>query len=301
MKKVFSLLLCIILLCGCANTNNTPPPAETVVPEESIIETPKDTPEEFVYLDENETEEFTMDPNVEPWKYTVAEKLYDEFCYYYNHMYDDLSEDFCYSHLKEKANSYISYYAILAADRAMGVRAYKDYLPKSKVEYVRSKREEVNSNLGDVGTGPYLGYSQTGIHYMALMGNAISDSKFAYNAIRDNADETSFMYKMSGVGINIHDIYVEDLSGRNESIDMNIYLYDSVSSPKYKYKQVTEISEQAWAIINLLQREVVPANTTKFKNKSWNAFCYEIGFISGGVIVKSFGETTLLVTHIPEF
>ena len=124
MKHILCVLLCIILLCSCQSINTVDNENERIQ-EETVVEKTMITPSD------------------DSWKYEVAERLYEEFCYFYKHKDDDMSNDEYYIPYGEPVqyHSYVNYNLVMAADRAAGVGVYKDYLTDDKVEYVLRKRE----------------------------------------------------------------------------------------------------------------------------------------------------------------
>jgi len=297
MKRVLCVILCTILLCGCSNTKKQ---QNTVVDHEQEISERELTKEPII-------KKIMNTPDDDLWKYQVAKRLYEEFCYFYEHRNDDMSNDEYYVDYGEPVqyHSYVNYNLVMAADRAAGIGVYKEYLSADKVEYVRSKCEEIDSKIGTMEIF-HFGYSQAGLHYMAIIYEYTTNSFYSCpscNKIRGDTLEKDFIMEMRmDALVNVYDFYVEDLSNSNEYIDMNINMfYDTYGGKVYEIKKETNLTDKAMDILDKYSREVIPDTVTDVKNKSWNLYCYEHNYVPNVIKVISYGEETLLTNYIPYF
>ena len=290
MKHSLCVLLCIILLCGCTNTVEHHP-VNTVESENEIIQ------------EETVVGKTMITPADDSWKYEVAERLYDEFCYFYGHRNDDMSNDKYYVDYEEPVqyHSYTNYNLMMATDRATGIAVYKDYLSPDKVEYVRSKCEEINSKIGSMEM-LHFGYTESGLHYIAILFIGTTNSFYSRplcDKIRNDTAECDFILDMSlKANYEVHDIFVEDLSNSNEYIDMNVDFFEYGITKETKIEKKYDLSINAEEILKRYNRKILGKGITDVKNNSWNLYVTQ-KHVWYEAKITSYGEETVLSNYIP--
>lgn len=303
MKKVL-LIICItaLLLTGCKDDK----PLYTIIEDWEYVSTPKITKVKPARV----FQEVSNDD--ETWKYDVAERLYNEFCYFYANIGDRLENDTYYREYEIDWDYrgtgipvfYTGYNRLMAADRAKGVIAYRDYLDSAQLDYVLSKKDEINGDIGWF-DWVYSGYTKSGLHFIALSYNYTRNAYYcrpACNKIRGDLKESEFFGELFGckegpLGI---DLYVEDLSQRRDEIEVYPVFMDSGESKSNKEIEVVhDFSPDVLEVLERYGRQPIAKDETKLKNKSWNLYLYTVNKIADKIIVETKGSVLELVNDIP--
>ena len=300
MKKVLLIICIVMMLSGCGAENLphkvidytfSKPRIQKVLPTHVFEEVPDDD---------------------DSWKYDVAERLYNEFCYFYANIGDRMENDTYYREYKINwdykgtgiPRFYTDYNALMAADRAKGVIAYRDYLDKSKVDYVLSKKDEINQHISWF-EWVYSGYTKSGLHFVALAYNYTSNAYYcepACNKIRGDVKESEFLtelhYCKNGpLGV---DLYVEDLSQRRDEIEVYPVFMDSGESKNNKDIEVVhDYTPDVLEVLKQYGRQPMANDTTKLKNKSWNLYIYTVNKLADEIMIETKGSVLELVNDIP--
>ena len=217
MKKLLSLIFIfyILALTGCG----TSPKAEGKVSENKsnneIIQTENTATDESLQSEDDTQED-------DSWKYEVAQRLYDEFCYFYDNMEEhEIIQKAMNTHKYVNRNA-VGYNCVMAKDRSCGIfQVYYKYLSDEQLEDVNNKMFDLD--YVDYFSRVQFGYSRSGLHFIAIYpweteyGTA---KKEAINEIRNLDDEFDFMSEFTDCCP--VDLYVEDLSNRVNKININI-------------------------------------------------------------------------------
>ncbi len=291
MKNVLFCILtiCVFLLNGCDNELQKITDSDN--PENTINDTPIATTE----YNESQTE-----PTDDSWKYEVAERLYEEFCYFYEHRNDDMSNDEYYVNYGKplRQHTYTNYNVIMAADRAEGVIVYQNYLSEDKISYVLGKSDELNEKL-DWSDRICFGYSKTGMHYVAIMYNHITNSYYSSpmcDKVRGDYNESDFMDEVFGESLYVQDIFVEDLSKQKNEFNLELQFSDDFYF-ECEFGPLAEISSEAKNIIIKYDRTFKSNKNATVKNSTWNIWITErlVNYLS----ITCDGEKTVLQHYAP--
>ncbi|MEE1042803.1 MAG: hypothetical protein UH854_02450 [Clostridia bacterium] len=287
MKKVafYILIITIFLLNGCGNESDFTD-TKTAANHTSAVS-----------MEYNESQTELTDDS---WKYEVAERLYDEFFYFYEHRNDDMSKDEYYINYGEpiQQHTYTNYNVIMAADRAEGVRVYQNYLTEDKISHVMEKNEELNEKL-DWCDRVCFGYSETGMHYIAIMYNHITNSYYSSpmcDKIRDDYNESNFMEEIFGESLYVQDVFVEDLSKQKNEFNLELQFSNDFYF-KNKYEPLAEISPETKGILKKYNRTFESNKYATVKNNTWNIWLTEmlVDYLS----ITYNGEKTVLQHYAP--
>ena len=242
MKKLLSsiLIFCTLILDGCNYQNSA-------------------TSENYKI---NETTPIQEDDS---WKYEVAQRLYDEFCYFYNNMEEhEIIQKAMNTHKYVNRNA-VGYNCIMANDRGCGIsQVYYKYLSDEQLEDVRNKMFDLD--YVDYFSGVQFGYSENGLHFIAIYpleteyGTA---KREAINEIRNLNDEFSFMSEFTDCCP--LDLYVEDLSGRTDYVSIKIN-FDNKSP-------INNISLSAVETLKKYGKNYILNNSLNLD--SWNLYMFE--------------------------
>lgn len=224
------------------------------------------------------------DKKAEKWKTSVAEQLYEEFCQFYNNMYNDDfisgdSDGDYYGYEQAENNGKTGYSRFMAADRLSGILdVYGDYLSKEKLDYVKSKRVEIYEDY--VGILINFKYSNSGLHIITVKGstcNADEHGKFLANQIRGISDENNFLEEVfMQTDYSMVDVFIENLSPNKNDIYIEPYVVVQDSFlPAAEYKAVKNIDDISQSIFNKYGRICLTTEKVQLKNGSWNLFCFE--------------------------
>ena len=295
MKKLLSLIFIfyILALTGCGTSPKAGDKASENTSSSEIIQTENTATDESLQSEDDTQED-------DSWKYEVAQRLYDEFCYFYEHKDDDMSNDEYYIGYRTPSpyHSYVNYNVIMAADRANGIAVYKNFLPKEKVEYVRSKSKELNDVIGSMEILK-SGYSKSGLHYMAIVDEYTTNAYYSSpscDKIRGDTSECDLITDLRwDASISVFDLYVEDLANKKQTIDIDIdliyYDFNIIKKPKLLPYEANDMLEK-------YGRKNITNSTTQVKNKSWNLYCYEHAIAPDNIKITSYGEETILSNQI---
>ena len=286
MKKALmcTLLISVLCLLGCEAQPMNIESKEVAVPQS--FAKPK--------AEVEPVEKYTDDS----WKYEVAERLYKEFCYFYEHRNDDMSNDEYYVNYPEplRQHTYTNYNVMMAADRAEGVVVYRNYLSEDKVRYVLEKVDELNEKLDWV-YRVCFGYSKNGMHYIAILYNHVTNSYCSSpmcDKIRGDYNESNFMDEVFSQSHYVQDVFVEDLSKQKNEFDLELQFSNDFY---FEFEPLEEISSEVKNIITKYNRNFISNKNTTVKNGTWNVWMTErlVGYLS----ITCDGEKTVLKHYAP--
>lgn len=216
MKKA---ILCILFISvfslnGCHTIPRKPANIENTKIQESHYNS--------VQTEVNETQAESTD---DLWKYEVAERLYDELCYFYDNMEEHKIIDIAKTSHKFVNRNKVGYNCVMAIDRGCGIsQVYYKYLSDEKLDDVR--RKMLDLDYVDNFSGLHFGYAENGMHFIAIDAENWEYGKVddtAKNKIRNSDYEMVFLYEFSkNSDVFLVDVFAEDLSGKKETISMNI-------------------------------------------------------------------------------
>ena len=283
------LCICVFSLNGC---NRIPQKTANSEKAETLLSN--------IYSVQREVNEKQTESTDDSWKYDVAERLYEEFCHFYEYRNADMSNDEYYVNYGEplRQHTYANYNVIMAADRAEGVIVYQNYLSEDKVSYVLEKSDELNKKL-DWCDKVCFGYSKTGMHYIAIMYNHVTNSHYSSpmcDKIRGDYNETDFMDEVFGESLYVQDIFVEDLSKQKNEFDLQLQFSNDFYFER-EFEPLAEISFEVRNIIIKYDRNFKSNKTATVKNSTWNIWVTErlVDYLS----ITCDGEKTILQHYAP--
>lgn len=291
MKKV---VLCILFICafslnGCNNVPQKPANFEKAETQTSNLDTVQ-----------TEINKAQTKPTDDSWKYEVAEKLYEEFCYFYKNRNKDMSNDKYYVNYGKPVQNhvYTNYNIIMAADRAQGVLVYKNYLSEDKVSYVLEKSYELNEKI-DWTDRVCFGYSKTGMHYIAIMYNHTSNSYYSSpmcDKIRGDYYESNFMAEIFNESLYVQDVFAEDLSKQKNEINIELHFSDDFYF-KSEFEPLAKISLETKNILKKYDRTFKSNKNSIVKENTWNVWMTErlVDYLS----ITCDGKKTILQHYAP--
>ena len=269
MKKLLLILCAIVILLSGCNSDKT----DIVTKSEQDLE--------GVYIPEEHIEDVQLTNSDDSWKYEVAQKLYEEFCYFYKHMEeDDFIHDIANMYVYNKANNRTGFNRTMAADRACGLlTAYKDYISSEKLDYIKQKTAEINERIDTI-TMTNFGYSKSGLHFISInyvgTRNTLAQEDMC-NKIRGIESECDFLgdfFYSSKLGL--IDLYVEDLSPDKGVVSFEFNVTgDRMSKNDDEYKQVFSTGLDGEGVLIKYNRDIVREKKTVFDNQSWNLFAMD--------------------------
>ena len=287
MKKILLYLSLISVLCfnSCAiKTNNTF--------NEEIIET--------INIVQSTNEEISSDYIDNSWKYEVAERLYEEMCYFYDNM-----EEYEIIDMAKKSHKYVnrnkvSYNCVMAIDRGCGIsQVYYKYLSEEKVDDVRNKMFDLD--YVDNFSGVRFGYMENGMHFMAIYPEdldygTVDDN--AKNKIRALNNEMDFLYEFYNKSDHfLVDVFAEDLSGKKETLYLNLN-FVSYNQPYTLDLYGINVLSKGMDILEKHNRNYVNTNAP-IKINFWNLFAFEKQNIHDDIIVVTSEGIVKLHNGIP--
>lgn len=254
MKRIFIALICI-LLCGCGHQ------------KVDVINTMK--PYEHI-------EDVQLTNSDDSWKYEVAERLYEEMCYFYDNMEEHEIIEMAKKSRKYVNRNEVSYNCVMAVDRGCGIgQVYYKYLSEEKVNDVLDKL--YNLEYVDYFSGVSFGYMENGMHFIAVYPKnweygTVSDE--AKNMIRNSSEEMNFLYEFSDNSeYFMADVYAEDLSGQKEDLTMNLK-FVARDEPFILDMQKVDILSEGTDVIEKYNRSYISTNES-VKPETWNLFAFE--------------------------
>lgn len=282
-------ILCIFLLNGCSNESQQPTVfknSETTEKESSIV---------LSKYDKTKTE--SMDDS---WKYEVAERLYEEMCYFYDNMEEHNIIDMAKKSHKYVNRNKVGYNCVMAIDRGCGIaQVYYKYLSDEKVDDVRNKMFDLD--YVDCFSGVQFGYMENGMHFIAIYPEdsdygTVDDT--AKNKIRNLNDEMDFLYEFYNKSDNfLVDIFAEDLSGRKETLSMNLN-FVSYNQPYTLDLYELNILSKGIDVVEKYNRNYVSTHDP-IKTNSWNLYAFKKQNIHDDIIVVTSEEIVKLYNGIP--
>ena len=264
MKKIIlcSLIIFIFFLSGC---NNGAQRKDINEKSETFVEgdTSVDTKENDIQTDDS-------------WKYEVAERLYEEMCYFYDNMEEHEIIEMAKKSRKYVNRNEVSYNCVMAVDRGCGIgQVYYKYLSEEKVNDVLDKL--YNLEYVDYFSGVSFGYMENGMHFIAVYPKnweygTVSDE--AKNKIRNSTDEMDFLYEFSdNTDYFMADVYAEDLSGQKDTLTMNLKFVGR-DEPFILDMQKVDILTEGTDVIEKYNRNYISTNEP-VKTETWNLFAFE--------------------------
>ncbi len=269
MKKSLLIICILLLLTGCASRDNT-----EALPETSPV---------------LESEEFAKDDS---WKYAVAQRLFDEFCFFYDNMEErQLLEE--QATICELNKTELGYNCVMAMDRLVGIAmVYHKYLPEEKVEVFEQK-----SSVLDYArhyTNVKFAYTTDGAHFIAVYHEAPDSYRApvkpdAINRLRGVQDEYAFLADFADASLySAVDLFAEDLSGNKKSVPVNFVQLDTIGDKPLSIVSQDSLDDKSLEILSNYQRNTINTNA---KNNEWNLYvlkdCKRIDALySNGEFVK---------------
>lgn len=259
MKSILSSLLLIGLLLGY-------PVSEINISENTAAET---QPQEY----EVQTVE-----QAEPWRYEVAEKMYEEFCYFYDNMEEhDIIKKAMNTHKYVNRNE-IGYNCVMAVDRACGItEVYHHYLSDEKVKDVETKYFDLD--YVDYFSGVHFEYTKSGLHYIAIFqaetdyGSVKEETR---NQIRSSDLEMDFLNEIYlNTNYGMVDIFVEDLSQTRNEVSMNVEISDEFDFNSDVYNKINKLSPNGEDLLKKYERDIVRSDAP-VKINSWNLYAFPV-------------------------
>lgn len=289
-KRLFTLIITMIIVITFVSCNK----AEK---SEKIINA------ESVKMIEN-SQHKTYSDNDDSWKYEVAEKLYQEFCYFYDNMNEhEIIKKAKNTHKYVNRNE-VGYNCVMAIDRGCGIsQVYHKFLSEDKVNYVKSKMADLD--YVDSFSGVRFGYTENGLHFIVIYPESssfgtVSDS--AKNKIRNLNNEMDFLYEFyNKSNYFLAEAFVEDLSGKKESgfMNLNFVCYDEPYTLDL-FKKITDFSSEEKNIFEKFNRNY-SKNNFDIKMNSWNLYAFEKQSIHNDIIAITSDEILRLNNVIPIF
>lgn len=258
------MFICIIIMGLTACTMKTC---------DNTIVISEDATEQNSYINEDATEQSLY---TNEWRTTVSSQLLSEFYEYYNNMYlDDIvwknasgTNTIPYNIEHDKT----SYNRIMAADRATALLGvYRDYISQSDVEFIESVSEEINKYMNQ--SLIRFGYSKSGYHIIALLGDGPKNSVFfepLCDKIRGTKEMKFFDELLDLSGYYMCDVFIENLSPAKMPfhMDVKLMLSNGIENP-IEVALVNEFSEEDLLIFDKYQRSVPTSNNLVISNE-WN-------------------------------
>lgn len=288
MKKIIlcSLIIFVFFLSGC---NNEVQRTDVNEKSETLVES-------YTFVDTEENDIQTDDS----WKYEVAERLYEEMCYFYDNMEEHKIIEMAKKSRKYVNRNEVSYNCVMAVDRGCGIgQVYYRYLSEEKINDVKNKMFELESVFGF--SGVYFGYMENGMHFIAIYPKnweygTVSDE--AKNKIRNLTDEMDFLYEFSDNSeYFMADVYAEDLSGQKETLTMNLKFVER-DEPFILDMQKVDILSEGTDVIEKYNRSYISTNES-VKPETWNLFAFEKEDMDLDLFVVTPVGTVELMNGIP--
>ena len=261
MKKVLLIICIMIILSGCGAEN----------PPHKVLE--KGFEFESTYEEETPIDEDA------PWRYEVAERLFDEFCYFYDNMEEKelLEEQYEEMQLNKKP---LGYNCIMAMDRLVGISmVYHKYLPEEKLEVFRQKYFVLE--YARHYTNIRFGYTPSGLHFMSIYYEDYDDdtapvNSEAINRLRGLGNEYAFLADFADASqYDAVDLFAEDLSGNKSNIPVRFRLIDNAMNGDIP--EIIPSDNLDDKSIEILEKYDRTATDTDAKNNEWNLYVVKNG------------------------
>lgn len=292
MKRILLALCAIVILLSGCNSDKTDMVTKS---EQDLV---------GVYIPEEHIRDVQLTNSDDSWKYEVAQKLYEEFCYFYERRNTDMTNDKYYIHYGEPLpyHSYVNYYRVMAADRANGVYTFKDYLSKDKVDYVLSKCDEINEKLSGF-VRLFFGYTDSGLHYLGIIYDFTTNSYYCRpmcDKVRGDTNESEFLNEIYSSSLfRVYDIFTEDLTGKRSTINMDVEFINMSDYKPVVVENYYDLLDEGNLVLKKYGRKLVAEGTNEFKNKSWNL--YAVKSIADKVYICSYGKKIQLTQYAPTY
>ena len=264
MKRILLALCAIVILLSGCNSDKTDMVTKS---EQDLV---------GAYIPEEYIEDLKLRNADDSWKYEVAERLYEEMCYFYDNMEEHEIIEMAKKSRKYVNRNEVSYNCVMAVDRGCGIgQVYYKYLSEEKVNDVLDKL--YNLEYVDYFSGVSFGYMENGMHFIAIYpknweyGTVSDDAK---NKIRNLTDEMNFLYEFSDNSeYFMADVYAEDLSGQKEDLTMNLK-FVARDEPFILDMQKVDILSEGTDVIEKYNRSYISTNES-VKAETWNLFAFE--------------------------
>ena len=214
-----------------------------------------------------------------PWRYEVAERLFDEFCYFYDNMEEKelLEEQYEEMQLNKKP---LGYNCIMAMDRLVGISmVYHKYLPEEKLEVFRQKYFVLE--YARHYTNIRFGYTPSGLHFMSIYYEDYDDdtapvNSEAINRLRGLGNEYAFLADFADASqYDAVDLFAEDLSGNKSNIPVRFRLIDNAMNGDIP--EIIPSDNLDDKSIEILEKYDRTATDTDAKNNEWNLYVVKNG------------------------
>ena len=257
MKRILLALCAIVILLSGCNSDQTDMVTKS---EQDLV---------GAYIPEEYIEDLKRRNADDSWKYEVADRLLNEFCYFYDNMEEkEYIEELATKMLINSED--LSYNCIMALDRLVGIsRVYYKYLSDEKMKIFNERfwAMEYASRFSDV----RFAYTDNGLHYIAIYdGEEVPDysnvQDKAINQLRGLDDEAVFLKESYQNSDYIFmDIFVEDLFDKNrEYIPIDVSIDDE---PRYRH--VGKVTEKCQQFLNNYNRNFLKQGDLA-KSNDWN-------------------------------
>lgn len=260
MKKVLLIICLIMMLSGCSA-------------ESTATDSPHKVLEDYELESAYDESEMQTDENA-PWRYEVAERLFDEFCYFYDNMEEKelLEEQYEEMQLNKKP---LGYNCIMAMDRLVGISmVYHKYLPEEKLEVFRQKYFVLE--YARHYTNIRFSYTTSGLHFISIYYVDYDDytapvNYEAINRLRGLDNEYAFLTDFADASqYDAVDLFAEDLSGSIQDINISF-------APQFDLKALDppgvvepiNLDDESKRVLQKYDRN---ATYGDFKNNEWNLY-----------------------------
>jgi hypothetical protein len=163
----------------------------------------------------------------------------------------------------------------LAVGSAVGiVSVYANYFDDSEIEHLYEELSD-RSSYSDVF---YFGYTHSGVRVMAFSHRFGSHSFYYYPFAQEllgDDKEGDLLEFASFSGLDVYDIYVEDLTGSRTTFDMQVKFFahasdEYTSDPPHEFAPLTNPTGKAKDFLEKYNREL--ADSGNFEFGTWNLF-----------------------------
>ena len=253
MKKVLLIICIMMMMTGCGAEN----------PPRKVLQ--KDFEFESTYDEETPIDEDA------PWRYEVAERLFDEFCYFYDNMEEKvlLEEQYEEMQLNKKP---LGYNCIMAMDRLVGISmVYHKYLPEEKLEVFKQKYFVLE--YARHYTNIRFSYTTSGLHFISIYYEDYDDytapvNYEAINRLRGLGNEYAFLAGFADESqYDAVDLFTEDLSGSKQDINISFAPQQSLNPPEVIAS--INLDDESKRVLQKYGRNSTYGDS---KNNEWNLY-----------------------------